>query len=253
LADTAEYRAAMHARYGFGLFSLPRYRDARAGEWRIVQQLPSLAAGYVTGPRVEAHRYVLYRGGIAWMSTSILEQESHAFHVSQATGDVVTAGLGMGMFVYAAAIRPEVRRIIVIEQSPEVKRVMADATEFDRWPERSKVVLVEGDVAAPDLSERVSLALGGGQPDYLFVDIWSVCADPAAPRQAAELVTRLRPRRAGWWGQELSFGRWCSGILPCAVERRSLQMYWVKPKREDRDEKRAITWRKRFRRLLKRG
>lgn len=42
------------------------------------------------------------------------------------------------------------------------------------------------------------------------------------------------------------------GFVPCEAERRSLQMYWVKPKRESRDERGSGSLRKRLKRLLKR-
>ena len=43
------------------------------------------------------------------------------------------------------------------------------------------------------------------------------------------------------------------GYLPCSAERRSIQMYWVKPKREQRDMGRAGSLVKKLKRFLKRG
>lgn len=43
------------------------------------------------------------------------------------------------------------------------------------------------------------------------------------------------------------------GYLPCSAERRSIQMYWVKPKREKRDLGRAGSMLKKLKRFLKRG
>lgn len=43
------------------------------------------------------------------------------------------------------------------------------------------------------------------------------------------------------------------GFVPCEAERRSLQMYWVKPKRESRDLRNPGSWKKRLKRLFKRG
>lgn len=43
------------------------------------------------------------------------------------------------------------------------------------------------------------------------------------------------------------------GYLPCSAERRSIQMYWVKPKREQRDTSRAGSIVKKLKRFLKRG
>lgn len=43
------------------------------------------------------------------------------------------------------------------------------------------------------------------------------------------------------------------GYLPCNAERRSIQMYWVKAKREQRDAERAGTALKKLKRFFKRG
>ena len=124
--------AKMQAAYGFGLFPLPRYREASLGEWRIVRHLASLGDGYISGPVVEPARYVLYHKRTAWMSTGLMEQESHAFHVDQARGIVIAAGFGMGMFAFAACAKPEVEQVIVAERTPEVVALMRQAARDRR-------------------------------------------------------------------------------------------------------------------------
>ena len=199
----------MLAAYGFGLFPLPAYREARVGEWRVVRQLPSLADGYASGTLVEGRRHVLYHGRTAWMSTGLMEQESHAYHVHQARGLVVVAGLGMGMYAYAASLKPEVERVVLVEREPAVVELMTRATRLGRWPGREKLALLPADALGPDLAPGVAAATGGRRPDYLFADIWPACPAPEAPAETAAMVRALRPRAAGWWGQELSFGLWC--------------------------------------------
>ena len=122
----------MQAAYGFTLFPLPRYREARLGRWRVVRHLASLGDGYISGPVVEPARYVLYHSRTAWMSTGLMEQESHALHVDQARGLVIAAGFGMGMFAFAACAKPEVERIIVAERTPEVVALMRQAARVRR-------------------------------------------------------------------------------------------------------------------------
>lgn len=198
--------------YGFGLFPLPPLRDAQVGAWRVVGHRAGLVDGYVSGPAaaVEAGRHVLYQNRTAWMSSSLLELESHAYHVHQARGLVVVAGLGLGLYAFAAAAKPEVARVVVVERAPEVIAVMRRATGFDRWPDRAKVALLEGDALDTDgLAALVARALGADRrPDYLYADIWPGLAAPDAPGQTAAMVRALLPAAAGWWGQELSFGLW---------------------------------------------
>jgi hypothetical protein len=197
----------MHAAYGFGLFPLPRYRETSLGEWRIVRHLASLGDGYISGPLVEPARYVLYHKRTAWMSTGLMEQESHAFHVDQASGLVVAAGFGMGMFAFAVCAKPEVERVVVIERTPEVIALMSQAARMDEWPGRDKLNIVQADALASELSREIGV--DARRPDYLFADIWHKCAAPSAPDDTAAMVAALKPKAAGWWGQELSFALWC--------------------------------------------
>ena len=199
--------ARMQAAYGFTLFPLPRYREARLGRWRVVRHLASLGDGYISGPVVEPARYVLYHNRTPWMSTGLMEQESHAFHVDQARGLVIAAGFGMGMFAFAACAKPEVERVIVAERTPEVVALMRQAARVDEWPGRHKLEIVHADALATDLARQIGV--DERRPDYLFADIWHTCAAPNAPKETAAMVAALRPKTAGWWGQELSFALWC--------------------------------------------
>ena len=53
---------------------------------------------------------------------------------------------------------------------------------------------------------RAEIGVDARRPDYLFADIWHTCAAPKAPEETATMVAALKPKAAGWWGQELSFG-----------------------------------------------
>lgn len=197
--------------YGFGLFALPRYRETRHGDWRIVRHLPSLADGYLSGPGHERERHVLYHGRVPWMSSGLMEQESHAFHVAAASGVVVVAGLGMAMYAHAVTNKANVERVIVIERSDAVIHLMREAVAWDMWPEKSKLLIMHADALDPGLGRHIDNATEGRRPDYLFADIWARCASPQAPGETAAMVRALRPRAAGWWGQELAFAEWWRG------------------------------------------
>jgi hypothetical protein len=207
-ADPARH-CTMLARYGFGLFPVPAYREAAVGDWRMVRHGPGPVEGYVSGLVMEPFRHVLHQGRTPWMSTSLMEQESHAFHVHQARGVVVVAGLGMAMYAHAVSLKAEVERVVVVERSPDVVAVVQAAAEPARWPGREKVTILQADALGPDLPAQVGAATGGHRPDYLYADIWPVCGAPEAPAETAGMVRALAPEAAGWWGQELSFGLWC--------------------------------------------
>ena len=115
------HHASLLATYGFGLFPLPSYRPVELGDWRVRLHLPSRGDGYLATQALES-RAVLTRAGKVWMCTGLLEQESHAWHVHCARGTVVVAGLGLGMYAYAAAMKPEVERVIAGRGSMPYKR-----------------------------------------------------------------------------------------------------------------------------------
>jgi SM-20-related protein len=72
------------------------------------------------------------------------------------------------------------------------------------------------------------------------------------PKNIDEYAAEVAPER----GTLLIFRRSersYHGFVPCEAERRSLQMYWVKPKREKRDDRSAGSLTKRIKRLFKRG
>ena len=194
--------------YGFGLFPLPTYHSAELGDWRVRLHLPSRGDGYLGTQAVES-RAVLTRAGKVWMCTGLLEQESHAWHVHCARGTVVVAGLGMGMYAYAAAMKPEVDRVIVADISPDIINLMQAATDFPAWPCRDKVRLIAADVLAADFAPRIAEHTEGRPIDYLYADIWPNFPAAEAPTQTAAMVRCLQPRAAGWWGQELALAYAC--------------------------------------------
>lgn len=203
----------MVGRYGFGMFPIPRYREMRGGDWTLSLHRPGLGDGYSSGPLIEAPKFVLYQGRTAWMSTGLMELESHAPHVDAARGLVAVAGFGMGLYTYTAAQKPEVERVVVVETDPSLIALMQERGLFETWPNWDKVSIVTGDALDPDTWAR---ALQGRSPDYLYADIWPVCPHDLAPGQTRDMVAMAAPKRAGWWGQELSFGQWCGrrGRMP---------------------------------------
>ena len=202
------HHASLLATYGFGLFPLPSYRPVELGDWRVRLHLPSRGDGYLATQALES-RAVLTRAGKVWMCTGLLEQESHAWHVHCARGTVVVAGLGLGMYAYAAAMKPEVEHVIVADLSPEIIALMQASTDFERWPCREKLTLIEADALSEDFARRVAEACSGQTIDYLYADIWPNFPADEAPAQTAAMVRRLQPKAAGWWGQELALAYAC--------------------------------------------
>jgi hypothetical protein len=207
-ALSAEYEAA----YGFGLpWCLPDYCPASVGPWTLSRKPAGTAQSYLAEHWVDQPHHLLCRRGEAWMTTSMLEIESHAWHFRCSHGNVLVAGLGMGMFLHAVAAKPDVERVVVIEIDPDVIELFKAATDFVKWPHRDKIVIVNLDALDGSAASTVSSAFHGRRPDYLYADIWPDFPAEAAPSQTRAMCALYRPVSAGWWGQEVEYGLWLDG------------------------------------------
>jgi hypothetical protein len=174
---------------------LPPYRAGRVGAWELRRQFQPVLRGYFRGLQTATENYLLTRGDRLWMSLSPVEIESLAPHVAHMRGHVVIAGLGMGLALYNALLRPAVRQITVLECDPEVIALF-DAIRDPEWPRPDRFAIVQADARAWRSIEPV---------DYLYADIWDqLGASEAAPDTRA-MCRNLRPKSAGYWGMEANF------------------------------------------------
>ena len=99
------------------------------------------------------------RGNLTWMSADQSEVSGMDAHAKAAYGDVLIAGLGLGIMPWLAAKNPNVKTITVVEIQPEVIELIAPIIE------NKKANIVLGDVwehiaASPDVY------------DFIDLDIW---------------------------------------------------------------------------------
>lgn len=197
--------------YGFGpVVPCLRYAPAAVGRWTMASRRGGLSEGYVALSCIDAPYHAMVRDdGEEWMSSSMLETESHAWHLHRAAGDVVVGGLGMAMFAHAAAMKPEVERVVVVDVDPEIPRLLDLSAPGWRHP---KMEILIHDVAEASLARRVREALGRDGVDYLYMDIWLDYPDPEAPGLTGRLARDLGAREAGWWGQEAALAFATGGV-----------------------------------------
>jgi len=96
-----------------------------------------------------------------WMSTSPLEMASVGYSATKAYGQVLVGGLGLGMFAWIAAQRPEVASVTVFELEPKVIELVRP------YLTDSKIYLIEDDIYN---------ATGWGY-DFVYLDIWRNAPD----------------------------------------------------------------------------
>ena len=133
----------------------------------------------------------LTRNGRIIMSDTPAEKCDHFTAVLKATGDVLIAGLGLGMVLNAVAMKPDVSSVTVLE--------IADGPCELVWPTYvrkygDKIQLIKTDVHKWEPPK-------GARWDTAWFDIWDdICGDNW---QEYKTLTRRFCRRASW------LGMWC--------------------------------------------
>jgi hypothetical protein len=174
---------------------IPPYHTGQVGAWELRRQVQPVLRGYFRGLQACAENYLLIRQDRVWMSLSPIEIESLAPHVARMRGHVVIAGLGIGLALYNALLRPVVRRVTVLERDPEVIALFAAITGSG-WLRSSRFSIEEVDARKWHSSEPV---------DFLYADIWDKIGAPEAAADTRVMCRNLRPKSAGYWGMEANF------------------------------------------------
>jgi hypothetical protein len=174
---------------------VPSYRTGRVGACELKRQFQPVLRGYFRGPQRAAENYLLIKDDRVWMSLSPVEIESLAPHTTRMRGHVVIAGLGMGLALYNALLRPAVQRVTVVERDPEVIALF-DAIRDPDWPSADRFTIERADA----LMWRSPASV-----DYLYADIWDKLGAPEAAADTRAMCRNLRPKSAGYWGMEANF------------------------------------------------
>ena len=141
----------------------------------------------------------LKRNGNTWMSITPMELESHITHISEATGDVLVGGLGMGYYITQIVSKSDVRSVIVIEKDPEVVEAYKALIKTNpMYFSNDKVHIIQGDLfnVLPTLKETVF--------NYTYLDIWlDMCFDTIANDfEKINDLDGINTHRVGFWGME---------------------------------------------------
>lgn len=187
--------------------AVPKYRGCTLGGWKISRTtgtaLGSRSFGYFRPFIPQPPGWMLRcrhdNEWHVWMSLTLMEQESHMPHLAAAVGDVVVAGLGMGMFLYNLVLKPEVQRITVLEHDPKIVKLFFETTKAQRWPNFHKVNIITTDALEYTPSKA---------PDFLYADIWKFVGDENALRMTQQMQKNIRAKEVGYWTQEFDFAKW---------------------------------------------
>ena len=174
---------------------VPTYQTRRVGAWELRRQNQPVLRGYFRGLQACTENYLLMRDNRVWMSLSPVEIESLAPHVAHMRGHVVIAGLGMGLALYNALLRPAVRQITVLELDSEVIALFAAIMRSD-MAGSGRFSIEQVDARDWRTTESV---------DFLYADIWDKIGALEAAADTRIMCRNMRPKSAGYWGMEADF------------------------------------------------
>jgi len=134
-------------------------------------------------------------GGHTVMSDTDLEHRTNFEVVRKAQGDVLIAGLGLGMILWPIVAKPEVRSVLVVELRPEVIALVGP-----HLPRKKLRMVVEGDIYTWRPPK-------GTKYDTIYFDIWSdLCTDNLDEMTKLHRAFCRHKAPDGWmgsWGQEV--------------------------------------------------
>ena len=139
--------------------------------------------------------------GTTWMSDTWMERYTNAEALKAARGDVLVAGLGIGMVALAVANKPDVTSVTVLERDRQIVDLILPNLRS------GKLHVVVCDAKRPPLRGR--------QFDAIWLDIWpAICADNWTTMKPMLAKYRRMLRRGGW------IGAWLKDYVQIEARRR---------------------------------
>jgi spermidine synthase len=185
------------------VFVLPEGQvgSARIEHYEITEKMAGLNNAIAAGKgrrfeTVDPGRHVrLMIGESLVMSDTQMERWTNGTVVKEAKGDVLIAGLGLGLVVVPILAKPEVRSVLVIEKNPDVISLVTPALCEQRGGRKLKVVQADIFEWQPEK---------GRTWDTIYFDIWTSPNTDDLEEQA-RLHRRFGRRKspggwmASWW------------------------------------------------------
>ncbi|APQ78869.1 TPA: hypothetical protein LA742_003542 [Clostridium botulinum] len=119
-----------------------------------------------------------YKGEVV-MSNTPMEKRTNAYFVQHAHGDILIAGLGIGLIVLAIQNKKEVKSITVIEKSSDVIDLVAK-----QLPLNSKVKIINADIFKWKCEKN--------KYDVIYLDIWNYINSDVYEKEMKPLKERCK-------------------------------------------------------------
>lgn len=133
-------------------------------------------------------------GGRLMMSDTPMEQRTNYEVLYQARGDVLIAGLGVGMVILPILAKPEVTSVFVVEKSPDVIALVEPPLRNALGDKADRLTVRQADIFEFEPAR-------GQKWDVLYFDIWGdVSSDDLKDSKALKRKFGRRKRPGGWVG-----------------------------------------------------
>ena len=154
-------------------------------------ELSLLRSIFAREPPVEPGVYVqLHVGGQLMMSDTQMEKTSNYEIVRQARGDVLIAGLGIGLILVPILANPEVTSVTVVEKYEGVIELVGSSLKELSGSEKLKIV--HADILEWNPPK-------GQKWDVLYFDIWpNICEDNLDEMATLHRRFGRRKKPGGW-------------------------------------------------------
>lgn len=149
-------------------FNLEHLKDEKIGDWRIETfEIPEDYARmrnvFIKNPLMKLeggiYKKLINRIGGVIMSNTPMERKTHIEAINKAKGNVLVAGLGLGMYLQNIKDKEEVTSITVIEKSKEVIELTAKY-----FKDCQKIKIINEDIF--NYTSDIKF-------EFDFLDIWS--------------------------------------------------------------------------------
>ena len=105
----------------------------------------------------------LDKNQVTWMSIIPNEIETMKKSLSDAKGDILVFGLGLGYFPFMAALKDEIKSVTVIENDPQIINLF-NKYLFPKFKNKEKIKIIHSD-ALEVINKQITA-------NYAFVDLW---------------------------------------------------------------------------------
>jgi len=192
-----------------GFPSIPSYvSDAiNIADWDIKYQNKfGNTLGYFLPMSEIVEGIALLKENKTWMSITPMEIESHMLAQHSAKGNVVVAGLGLGMISNSLLQKQSVKRLTILENDAELIKHYSSLLKGDSkalWEDSinsGRLQVIECDCKSRISSDNKDVI---GKVDYLWVDIWATLGTKDAIIDTTFLCKELSPKTCDYWGMEL--------------------------------------------------